>query len=284
MFSWGNGEYGALGFGNIQSLPTPTPLFVRQNSVKLRIAKVECGSLHSVCITNKRKIFTWGCGKQGRLGHGNEEDVLLPTEIPMLSNMRVVQVSAGESHCAAITQTKKVFVWGNGSYGRLGLGFENQENRPMLVEDLTDKKIIKVNCGTFHTFVLSEDGYIYAFGQNKYGKLGLNVRKENTTFRSTNVQIFPYHLEISDTKQTITQESHTFKEVLAGYNHSMAVTKSGKVYTWGYTGFGVLGRKGIENIPVQIETGLKTKIVKYLVKLPKNQPFIANERDLGGRS
>lgn len=68
------------------------------------------------------------------------------------------------------------------------------------MEDLSDKKIIKVNCGTFHTFVLSEDGLLYAFGQNKYGKLGLNVRIENTMFKSTYVEIFAYSLNIGETK------------------------------------------------------------------------------------
>lgn len=176
MYSWGNGEYGALGFGAIQSIPQPTLLRIQQNGLNLPISKVECGSLHSVCITRKAQLFTWGCGKQGRLGHGSEEDVLAPTEIVMLSNLRVTNVGAGESHCAAITQTGKVYLWGNGSYGRLGTGFEFQENTPVLVDDLSDKEIVRVSCGAFHTFVLSKDGSIYAFGQNKYGKLGLNVR------------------------------------------------------------------------------------------------------------
>jgi alpha-tubulin suppressor-like RCC1 family protein len=57
----------------------------------------------------------------------------------------------------------------------------------------------------------------------------------------------------------------------------MAVTKQGKVYTWGYSGYGVLGRLGIENIPVQVGTGFKDGNNNYRVKLPKNQPFIPLE-------
>ena len=77
-----------------------------------------------MCVTKKRQLFVWGKGKQGRLGLGAEDDVLIPTEIVSLSNLRVVQVSAGESHSGAITQNGKVYMWGNGSYGRLGTGFE----------------------------------------------------------------------------------------------------------------------------------------------------------------
>ena len=53
---------------------------------------------------------------------------------------------------------------------------QNPTPVPVLVDDLSDKEIVRVSCGAFHTFVLSKDGSIYAFGQNKYGKLGLNVR------------------------------------------------------------------------------------------------------------
>ena len=54
MYSWGSGECGALGFGTIQSIPQPTPLHIRQNHITLQISKVECGSLHSMCVTKKR--------------------------------------------------------------------------------------------------------------------------------------------------------------------------------------------------------------------------------------
>ena len=148
-----------------------------------------------MCVTKKRQLFVWGKGKQGRLGLGAEDDVLIPTEIVSLSNLRVVQVSAGESHSGAITQNGKVYMWGNGSYGRLGTGFEQQESSPVIIEDLNNKEIVRISCGALHTFCLSKDGYLYAFGQNKYGKLGLNVRKENTAFRSTHIRIVPFKIE-----------------------------------------------------------------------------------------
>lgn len=69
----------------------------------------------------------------------------------------------------------------------------------------------------------------------------------------------------------IEQENHSFKQIFAGQNHSIAVSKQGRVYTWGYTGFGVLGRKGLESIPVKIETGFKP--MSYIVLVPKNTNF-----------
>lgn len=101
-----------------------------------------------------------------------------------LSNMRVIDISAGDFHSAAVTQNRKLHTWGNGQYGRLGNGFESHELRPVLVEDLNDKEVIRVNCGAFHTLCLTIDGKLWAFGHDKYGKLGLGASKSSLIVRS----------------------------------------------------------------------------------------------------
>lgn len=45
-------------------------------------------------------------------------------------------------------------------------------------------------------------------------------------------------------------------QVLASYNHSMALSKNWRVYTWGYKGKGLLGRgsQAYDYLPIQIGT------------------------------
>ena len=44
-----------------------------------------------------------------------------------------------------------------------------------------------------------------------------------------------------------------------------------QVFTWGYPGFGILGREGVDNIPVVIENGIKESDKRnYAVHLPHN--------------
>ena len=40
-----------------------------------RVKRADCGDGHTACVTETGLLFTWGCGAQGRLGHGNEEQV-----------------------------------------------------------------------------------------------------------------------------------------------------------------------------------------------------------------
>ena len=51
---------------------------------------------------------------------------------------------------------------------------------PRLVESLYSVKIVQVSCGRSHTLASDEEGFVYSFGQNKFGELGLDHDKEVT--------------------------------------------------------------------------------------------------------
>jgi alpha-tubulin suppressor-like RCC1 family protein len=93
------------------------------------------------------------------LGHLN--DILEPTVIEELSNHAIDVISAGESHSAAINRMKKLYTWGNNTYGRLGTGADSREyqyrTKPELVKELADNNltVINVSCGSYHTFAIT---------------------------------------------------------------------------------------------------------------------------------
>ena len=66
------------------------------------------------------------------MGHGDEEDQLLPKKIEALVGQRVVAVSAGAYHSLAISADGAFLTWGQGEDGCLGHG-----------EDLSDQLLPK---------------------------------------------------------------------------------------------------------------------------------------------
>lgn len=54
-----------------------TPCLVESLDDK-EVIDISCGGAHSAAITNSGKLYTWGRGRYGRLGHGNGDDQLLP--------------------------------------------------------------------------------------------------------------------------------------------------------------------------------------------------------------
>ena len=78
----------------------------------------------------------------------------------------VVSVEAGEQHSLAITTAGRVFTFGQGSQGRLGLGSENDEHTPVMLSGpgVSDLCIVRASCGTHHTLAITDTGDVYLWG------------------------------------------------------------------------------------------------------------------------
>lgn len=53
-----------------------------------------------------------------------------------MKHLHCIQISAGTEHTAAVTSTGEIWVWGNGSQGRLGLGDSTPRHTPARVDGL----------------------------------------------------------------------------------------------------------------------------------------------------
>ena len=73
MYAFGYGEYGQLGLNDEEDacvpveIPTLTP--------EMKVIQVAAGDCHSVVLTEDGRVFTFGSGEYGQLGHGNHDDV-----------------------------------------------------------------------------------------------------------------------------------------------------------------------------------------------------------------
>ena len=61
-----------------------------------------------------RQVFTWGCNDEGALGRptNNEAEAFTPGLVDRLKGVKIVQVSAGDSHTAALSEGGTVYGWG----------------------------------------------------------------------------------------------------------------------------------------------------------------------------
>lgn len=84
-----------------------------------------------------------------------------------------------------------------------------------------------------HKFVLTNEGLLYAWGNNQYGQLGFKPDSANT---STPVNV---------NKPTVVNGS--WMKVAAGGKHSAAISTDGHLYTTGWNGSGQLGTGDTDN-------------------------------------
>lgn len=73
-----------------------------------------------MALSSDRKVYSWGSGDFGVLGHGGETGVNKPQMIKELVGDEIIFITCGEFNSGAITSTGKLYLWGNGKFGRLG--------------------------------------------------------------------------------------------------------------------------------------------------------------------
>ena len=119
VWSWGDGLQGKLGHGDQQRQLLPKKIEALAGQ---RVVALSAGTFHSLALSADGAVWSWGGGGFGKLGHGDQQNQLLPKKIEALAGQRVLAVSAGEDHNLALTADGAVFAWGEGGSGRLGHG------------------------------------------------------------------------------------------------------------------------------------------------------------------
>ncbi|CDW76606.1 UNKNOWN [Stylonychia lemnae] len=138
-------------------------------------------------------------------------------------------------------------------FGRLGFDisedqesfttFENQI--PVIV---TPQKcsynilIRQVACGTLHTHLLSQDGFVYSMGSNQDGRLGLSL---------------PYQELKSQTCPRLVETLHNIRSIAAGGAHSICIDQDYQTYGWGSAENGAIGmRLSSSSSPIKVRFDL----------------------------
>ncbi|XP_057614852.1 alsin isoform X1 [Chionomys nivalis] len=102
VWTWGKGKEGQLGHGDV--LPRLQPLCVKCLDGK-EVIHLEAGGSHSLALTAKSQVYSWGSNTFGQLGHSD-----FPTTVPRLAKVSsengVWSVAAGQDYSLFLVDTK----------------------------------------------------------------------------------------------------------------------------------------------------------------------------------
>jgi alpha-tubulin suppressor-like RCC1 family protein len=256
VFTWGYNGYGALGNGSAIYAESHVPVAVTMNSVLAGktvtqiAAGGDSGDEFCLVIASDGKVYGWGGNGYGQLGNGSGITPV-PVAVDMtgvLAGKAAVKIAAGAMHGLVLASDGKLYGWGMNNFGQLGNGVSGGYVTAPVATDMTGalagKTIASIACGDYFSMALTSTGTAYTWGNNSNGQLG------NNTLVSTNV---PGAITASGVLSGV-----TLSALIGGQSHALALSSTGRVYSWGTNTNGALGAStgafSYSSVPIAVDT------------------------------
>ena len=240
---WGDGADGRLGYGNTNSIgDDELPSSVGPVSIGGTVEQIAAGAYHSCAVLSGGAVTCWGDGGSGRLGYGNTADIgdnELPSSVGTVQvGGSVTQIAAGGNHTCAVLSGGAAKCWGDGVWGKLGLG-----NTVNIGDDELPASVGAIDVGldviqlavsrtdyilSGHTCALLSNGSVKCWGYGAQGRLGYG------NVSSTGAGEVPSSLGTVPLAASVTA-------MASGNDHTCALRLDGAVSCWGHRGSGELG-------------------------------------------
>jgi alpha-tubulin suppressor-like RCC1 family protein len=153
--------------------------------------------------------------------------LLLPlsSTIPLAAQTPFIpRIAAGYSHSLSITSAGAVAAHGENRGGEIGDGTTTPRLSPVYLGSPDDRGWTQVAVGDFRSTAITTTGEMYSWGSNGYGQLGDGTLNDHRT-----------------PTRTAAPAGTIWAGVAAGYGHTLALTSTGELYTWGDNYYGQLG-------------------------------------------
>eukprot|EP00871_Galdieria_phlegrea_P003019 jgi/Galph1/3718/GphlegSOOS_G2406.1 len=233
-----------------------------------------CWLENQVCLSDKTPtwwkrsiVYAWGSADGSWTGHLASElvekryedhmsgaiSIYRPKIVSSLVGTDIVDVACGQGCSFFVTKQGEVYATGVGKYGQLGLGPLKEVDAVTPITTIQEP-VVACASGDRHTLFVTENGHVYTCGYGKRGELGLGTT-EHRVDRPTLIESLANMEKI--------------KKVTAGHGFSVALSESGKVYTFGSANDGRLGHGEMPGGIFAINTYKSSRTMEKIPRLVK---------------
>lgn len=164
VFTWGNGESGALGTGFTESYTTPQKIPLSQD---FNLISLTCGGWHTVMLSrySAGKNFLLVCGRnsEGQLGTGRFNRELSPVRVQIAEEIK--DIKAGNNCTMLLSESKSIYMCGDNRFGQLGIG---HKRNIFYFERLFIESVQEIACGN-HSAAIANNK-VYVWGTSSFGE------------------------------------------------------------------------------------------------------------------
>lgn len=243
VFAWGVNNEGQCGISGTYDIMEPQKIFppYRDEST---VTSIAAGARHSLMIavaegSEDGLLYTWGSNQQGRLGLGKGPNKHVPTIVDSMRGTSLTFVAGGEAHSGAIDSEKRVWIWGVGAGGRLGLGETLDVAAPRLLRFPDEHGVSQLALGAFHSVALTAGKARTIFSWGSGEALGLLADGDTTAVLSP--KIVDWHNTYQAMMDDNDSDTKHVVQIAAGTYHTVLLLDSGNIITFGQSAGGRLG-------------------------------------------
>lgn len=220
---WGGDTYGQLGVGDFMGRLVPSLVALP------RAARAIAAGYEFTCaVLFDDSLWCWGQNDEGQLGQGDQAGAPnASVPLPTGAGANWAAVAAGQGHACAIQASGSLWCWGRNSDGELGIG----AGAPIQVRTPTrvgsDETWASLDLGQDATCAVKNDGTLWCWGADTFGKLGAAVDPDAAPPR------FVVPMQVGS--------DANWAEVSVDVFHACAVKQGGTLWCWGRNAEGQLG-------------------------------------------
>jgi alpha-tubulin suppressor-like RCC1 family protein len=284
VWTWGHNRRGQLGlgdglYGGDPNYPNDIPGCIESPDQKCapefvrrpqpmrmppiytgRIEYISAGAYHTVAVTDAGVLVAWGWNGLGQLGTDSNVPTYglpshpaewtqrnLPTAVRFVDGIKFKRAAAGMFHSLALDEAGKVYSWGMNTNGQLCLGHLRNQNFPQSINmppiigtNPSAGRWSQVCAGQEHSVMLSEYGHVYTCGSNSVQQLGV-PRTGDYEQRS---MLAIRTCQRDATGACLPNSITNIVKISCGQYHTLALSSSGQLWSWGDNRFGQIGNGG----------------------------------------
>ncbi|GAB5574614.1 protein RCC2 isoform X1 [Prionailurus iriomotensis] len=229
LYSFGCPEYGQLGHNSdgkfiaraqrieydCELVPRRVAIFIEKTKdgqilpvPNVVVRDVACGANHTLVLDSQKRVFSWGFGGYGRLGHAEQKDEMVPRLVKLFDfpGRGAAQIYAGYTCSFAVSEVGGLFFWGATNTSRESTMY------PKAVQDLCGWRIRSLACGPRKSsIIVAADESTISWGPSPtFGELGYGDHKPKSSTAAQEVK---------------TLDGIFTEQVAMGYAHSLVIAR-----------------------------------------------------------
>jgi len=268
VWCWGDDQHGQLGHG-VAGPNTSKPAKI---ALPAPATAVSVGAWHACALLTDATVACWGDNSQAQLGRGTSTGTFGAGRVPGLSGIRSITIGSYHT-CASSAAT--TWCWGQNSFGQIGAPASGVPTAsPLQVPATADGRLVVADAGSANTCGLTAVGSAWCWGYGGNGRNGNGSTSDFPTpqrvagllggvsvpaISATHACVLAYgqigcwgsgqlgELAIASLPASVTMPAvpdiavPSMSVVDTGGGYTCGIATTGKVWCFGFNGFGQQG-------------------------------------------